>query len=341
MRKVLLFTALICLVATGAMADKLPAKKGGQPLATPMTKAFFEGFEGAFPPAGWTQTVTVPSNTWVQDGLNFAEGAYSAYIPWTAAAVQDERLAFDYLVEAGDYLMFWASGSQYWATNGNLTVTVNGDLVYDLLNDFTFYPGAFTWYQVAIDLAAYEGMTVTVEFVYAGTDGADQYIDAVDISEFTPPPPPPDVSFCDFLIDATGTGTFYGDTCDGVNLIESLGCEAYTEAGLEDYYEVRVPAGGSFTATVTNTADGALWVLGECLGIEGVFNCLGYADATLSGDPEVVSFTNTGASSMYVYLVVDSWGTGSCGTYELVFEGTGGAVATDDVSIDAVKALYR
>jgi len=155
-----------------------------------------------------------------------------------------------------------------------------------------------------------------------------------EIATVTPPPP---VEFCSSVEDVFGT-TFTGTTCTGVNLIESYECGTYTEAGLEYYYEIFMPSGSSFTADVTNTADGALWVMDACA---DPINCLAYADGTLAGAVETVSYANTTASDMYVYLVIDSYGTDSCGDYEMTFTSTGGSVAVEQAAFGAVKALYR
>jgi len=101
-----------------------------------------------------------------------------------------------------------------------------------------------------------------------------------------------------------------------------------------------VPVGGSFTATVINEADGALWLMADCLGIEGVFECLAFADDTIGSDPEVITYANDGNEDMVVYLVVDSYGD-SCGAYTMEFVSTGGAIATEEISIDSIKAMYR
>jgi len=149
---------------------------------------------------------------------------------------------------------------------------------------------------------------------------------------------PPEVNFCDVVDQANGGDTFSGTTCGGLNLISALGCEDFTENGLEYYYEVFMPAGSSFTADVTSTADGALWVVDAC---EAPFGCLAYADDTLTGELETVSYTNDSASDMFVYLVLDSWGTDTCGDYDMTFATTGGAVAVEGAAFGAVKALYR
>ncbi len=54
-----------------------------------------------------------------------------------------------------------------------------------------------------------------------------------------------------------------------------------------------------------------------------------------------ITYTNATAVDAYVYLVIDSWGTGSCGTYTMNFSSTGGAVPTEDTSFGVVKSLYR
>lgn len=176
-------------------------------------------------------------------------------------------------------------------------------------------------------------------FVVDGYAGAEcQFTFQVD-TQAPPPPPEPEVigPFCDVVEDVFGT-TFTGTTCNGVNNIPSMTCGTYSSAGLEYYYEIFVPAGGSFTADVTNTADGALYVIDSC---NSPAVCLAYADDTLSGDTEVISYTNDTANDMYVYLVVDSWGTDSCGDYVMNFAATGGAVATENASFGAIKAQFR
>ncbi len=340
MRKLILIVAALTLVVTGAMA-KTPAKSASPSnYSVDFGRSLFEGFEGAFPPAGWTAGITNPTYTWYQDAVSFYEGAYAARIGWQAGSPQDETLSFGYTVAAGDALSFFTMGSTYWCTNGNFTAEVNGTVVYDFCaeNGGT----SWLWEEVIVDLAAYVGQTVTITFRYAGDDGADHHLDAVNVGEYAPPPPPPPVSFCaDAVALYDLAGALSGDTCDGANLVESLGCETYSEAGLEDYYSFELCPGGTFNAAVTNTADGALWLLGDCEAEGGAFTCLAYADGTLSGEEEALSFTNTGVDPMMVYLVVDSWGTASCGTYTGTYTVDNCEVANEDMSFGAVKSLYR
>lgn len=354
MRKLLLLTAIAMLVAGVAMAKT--DKDTGNRLGVDMTDinamtapgglvtTYNEGFEGAFPPAGWTHGITNVDNTWEQQTFQPYAGVYSAYIRWDSVNPQDETLSFDYTIDvaADEYVLgFFMAGSigQSWDLNATETVEVDGTTVFDFDSSVTVGYMEYDFYTV--DLTAYDGQTVTITFRYAGLDGDAHYIDNVEIGDGSGPPPPPPVSFCDDVIDAEGIGTFTGDTCDGMNLISALGCEVYTENGLEDYYEVEVPAGASFTATVTGTYDGALWVVGECEAEGGAFTCLAYADDTFTGDPEVISYTNTSGSDEVVYLVVDAYGTDSCGTYEMLFESVDGAVANETMSMGDVKSLFR
>jgi hypothetical protein len=161
-----------------------------------------------------------------------------------------------------------------------------------------------------------------------------------DITITTTPYVAPPSDFCELAedIEEGHAGMYYGDTCDGLNMVEAVGaCYVYTEAGLEDYYAIVVPAGCLFTAEVLNTADGALWVLDGCDAATAA--CLAYADATLGGEVEIISYTNDTGVEALVWLVIDSWGSGSCGTYDMNFI-TDCAVANEDMSFGDVKALY-
>jgi len=339
MKKVLLIAMVICLVASSAMATKIPSKFAPANVANGhgANKALTEGFEGSVPPAGWGSTVTNGAWTWNQ-GTSAYEGTYAANIEYDPALIpQDEIMTVDYTVEAGDDLSFWTMGSAYWAANAPFTVEVDGAVLYDFSLENS--GASYVWEEVQIDLEAYAGSTVTIAFRYAGADGAQQIFDAVNIGTYTPPEPVY-VDFCDSVDDTYGT-VFTGTTCGGQNLITSLPCGNYSEAGLEYYYEIEMPANGSFTATVTNTADGGLWVVDDCIAEDGAFNCLAYADDTLSGDPEVVMYTNDTGAKVNVYLVIDSYGSDTCGDYTFEFDGTGGAVAVEKATFGNVKSMYR
>jgi hypothetical protein len=293
-----------------------------------------EGFEGAFPPAGWTQTITNAAYTWKQDSVSPYEGAYAAYVPYDFT--QNEVLSFPAAITAAEsYLTFAAMGSVYWCSNADLTVEVNGLTVWSFCANAT---ASWTWAMYGVDLSSYIGQTVTIAFRYAGDDGADQYLDAVQLGA---PPAPPPVACDNAKPLACEDGLLSGDTCDGYNYLSTLGCASYTEAGLEHWYAVTLAPGGNFAATVTYTAkDGALWILDACQAPTNA-NCLAFADDTFSGQAEVVSYANTGTTNKTIYLVVDSWGAASCGAYTGTYSCSGSPVAIDRASWGGLKTLYR
>lgn len=152
----------------------------------------------------------------------------------------------------------------------------------------------------------------------------------------TPYVAPP--TMCNLIQDVTGGTLFTGDTCDGYNNIQTNACGTYSEAGLEHYYEIKVPAGCMFTANVTyDAADGALWVLDGCA--DG-YACLAYADDTFDGEMESVTYSNDTGAEQAVILVLDSWGTASCGTYTFEFQ-SDCAVAQEVESFGSVKSMFR
>lgn len=307
-------------------------------------RAYFEGFEGTFPPTGWTLGTFHPSLNWFQNDLQVVEGSYSAQVEWDSFNPSNETLSFDQYVDVagGEYVLsFWMAGSvgQWWDLNVAETVEVNGVTVFDF--DTSVTVEYMRWEQFFIDLSDYDGTTVTITFRYEGIDGDTHFIDAVMVDDGTGYEVPP-ISFCVLAEEAWGTGSFTGDTCGGLNLVSMMSCDNYVyfDNGLEDYYGVVVSPGGSFTATVTHSSDGTLWILGECIAEVGRFTCLGHADATGAGEPEVISYTNDTGSEQLVYLVVDSWYVDTCGPYDMYFDGLG-AIANEVMSIGEVKAMYR
>lgn len=188
---------------------------------------------------------------------------------------------------------------------------------------------------IVVDSGVYVSEPVPGSFYFV-VDGYGTAASAFTLT-FTTTPYVAPPTICNLIQDVTGT-YFTGDTCDGYNNVNSNACGNYTEAGLEHYYEIKVPAGCYFTANVTfDIEDGALWVLDSCA--DG-YACVGYADDTFSGDTETVTYTNSTGSEQSVILVVDSYGTGSCGTYTFEFV-TDCAVATEAESFGAVKAMFR
>ena len=155
----------------------------------------------------------------------------------------------------------------------------------------------------------------------------------------TEDPLPPPVTFCELAEVVVGP-TFLGSgrTCDGQNLVNSLPCYSVPAEGLEAYYAFVLPSGAALSATVTNQADGILWLLDSCV---EPFTCLAYADATSYGEPEIITYTNATSGDLALYLVVDEYGPGFCGDYEIEITITGGEVPVAPSSWGSIKSLFK
>jgi hypothetical protein len=152
----------------------------------------------------------------------------------------------------------------------------------------------------------------------------------------TSEPMPPAATFCD-MVEAV-TDTIFATTCGGENLISTLPCYSVPQNGLESYYEITLAPGSAFTATVEGLqADPTLWLVGQCT---EPFTCLAYADAGLFGDPETITYVNSSANEVVVYLVVDSYGDGTCGYFDLYYTYMP-PVGTEPTTWGGLKSLFR
>ena len=342
-KAMLLILAALALAATPVLAKTPPKSLDYRTeTQTVVARAYMEGFEGAFPPAGWTQTITNPTYTWVQDTSAY-EGFYGARVPWQAATGnQNERLGFNYFIDSGideDHLIFATMGSPYWAVNANFRVEVNGTVVWDFLLDGA--GGTFEWEVADVDLSGYDGQNVYIEFIYGdpGDDGADHHLDAVMIDEGAPPPPPPpENDDCTGVIDlqAQGETMFAVDLCLATDVFSPgeypTSCTGYGATGADVVYSIYLTAGETFTASQQGSHDSAIYVVTDCY--DPVNTCVAGADATLSGDVETVTFV--APSDGVYYLIIDGYSGCSLTTVWV-----DAPVATDDVTFGAVKNLYR
>ena len=338
----LLILAMVLMAAAPALAAKTPPKSLDYrlPPVAVNARAYMEGFEGVFPPAGWTLTTTNPSYTWYQDVEGVYEGYYDARVPWQAGNPQDETLSFNYFIDSSaneDHLLFATMGNPYWAANANFTVRVDGTEVFNFYNEATEY---YVWELFDVDLSAYDGTNVLIEFNYAGDNGADQYLDAVQITEgYTPPPPPPN-NDCSGVINLQDQGEtmFQVDLCAvGVTNNFSPGvyptsCTGYSAAGNDVVYSIYLTAGQTFTASQQGAHDSSIYVVTDCYDPENT--CVAGADATFTGDVETVSFT--APSTGVYYLIIDGYSGCSLTTVWI-----DNPIATDDMSFGAVKNLYK
>ena len=177
MRKstMLVILAMVVILATPVLSKEVSRTSWRVDEAPSVVKDLTEGFEGVFPPTGWT--IASPSghtglDSWFQGATSAYEGLYSAEVDYDEELVaQDCRMSFDYTIADGeDHLNFAVSASAYWMINYTLKVLVDDVEVFDLAAVY----GDVSWvYEIHdVDLTAYNGQTITITFQYVGLDGA-------------------------------------------------------------------------------------------------------------------------------------------------------------------------
>jgi hypothetical protein len=346
--RALVIVACICLaISAMAYAEKPPentskhAPIGGHGGSGPFSP-YFEGFEGAFPPTGWTQIVQNDTCTWMRDidGLypDPFEGSVAAYIPWQVGDPQDEWLKFSYTIASGeDHLTFATMGSTLWTGYADFTVNIDGVPIWSFYNDF---PGVSWDYGVIeIDLSSYIGQTVEIGFRYAGDDGADHYLDAVGLGEGIPRPVNDQ---CDGAIgipsgpfEITGSTALALNDYDPYDDINYTSCTDYTAAGADVVYCVDLLVDETLEVTMSTGGlwDDSIYLITDC--DDPVNSCVIGSDLY----PDGSGFVYTATESGRYYLIVDAY-SGS-GDFTISGWNAGGPSSTEHSSWGAVKALYR
>ncbi len=319
------------------------------------SRATFEGFEAAVPPAGWSATVN-NTDTWEQLALEGGslEGDFAAYIHWNTTVAQDEAIAFSHTVDvAGDeyVLSFWMAGSRgmEWDLNATETVAVDGTSVFDW--DTAPNPGEnFVWEKHFIDLTAYDGQTIEISFRYVGMNGDAHYIDAVMIDDGTGYDPPPlDVlpnDLCENAINLVeqGLSEFDVDLCRAYNDYSAgdpyNACTGWPSYGRDLVYTIYLRAGDLFTATMQGTHDASMWMATDCADLAGT--CVVGSDNTINEGLEQIPPTDdpdwvVPADGWY-YLIIDGYDVNACSVVTITFFSP---TANEDLSWGGLKTLYR
>jgi hypothetical protein len=204
-----------------------------------------EGFEGAFPPAGWTNTAFDANGPWdVSTNMDYVHaGAQSAIHPWSTPDNADSYLLTPVLSITTGSVSVWSLGcsGENWCDWYDVDVMVvigepgGGDDVFvgNLNELYTDY--YTTWVNPVYDLAGLlPGGDFRIGFRYYGLDGDLGVIDDVVIEGETGPPANdcngngvPDE--CD--PDADGDGAI--DDCDDCTDVDGDGWGQDLGAGLD------------------------------------------------------------------------------------------------------------
>lgn len=170
-----------------AAVQNTPGGSGGQ------VTLLQEGFDGAFLPPGWQQTILNTANTWRQgnpQNNNFngidPSSLNSAICPWVNQN-QDERLITPALQlgNGAAYVEFYAGYSTQWLSSAtmNLLITTNGvnyTQIWTAEND----GGQWAWRKKTVDLTSYANQAIKLAWQYVGNDGDLVGLDGVKIVGF-------------------------------------------------------------------------------------------------------------------------------------------------------------
>jgi hypothetical protein len=198
-----------------------------------------EGFEGgSMPPAGWTQVINNPNQTWQIYSIPY-NGAYAADIRYDSALIpQDEWLLSPEMSLIEGTLSFWSFGSLYWCrdTYDNCDLNVwlvvgdlgGGDDILVGLADES-WSGSYTWSQSVFNLTPLlPDNSVRIGLQYAGLDGAQIALDAIVLDGTTGGScvSPEDVSWLSLSPNsgstAPGSSATVDVTTDATGLIPNL-----------------------------------------------------------------------------------------------------------------------
>lgn len=201
----------------------------------------------------------------------------------------------------------------------------SGPGLYSLIADFsapytgTYYLGILAWDPI-------------------GTGGYQAFL------RCAPAGPPPVNDTCNgaTLLPCTQVnlaGTTVGAANDYTPTAAGPGCTGYAEDGADIVYLVTLQPGGSLSLDYTSEADGAIYLLDTCVS-PAEAACVAGADANFSGAPEHLAYTNVGATNQTYYLVLDSFGTNTGGTFTLTGTVDCPPVAVEGVSWGTLKARF-
>lgn len=202
----------------------------------------------------------------------------------------------------------------------------SGPGLYSLLADFPApYTGTYYLAVIAFDPAATGAYKAFLRCVAA------------------PPPPVNDtcagaITLPCTLVDITSTTA--GATNDYTPALPGNGgCTGFSATGADVVYAVTLGDGASLSLTYTSEADGSIYLLDACVSPADAA-CVAGADLTFAGDPELLNFTNlTGVTKTY-FLILDSFGTGSFGTFTLTGTVSCPPVPAESMSWGSLKARF-
>ncbi len=174
---------------------------------TNLRSVLAEGFEGTFPPAGWSIINDGDANGWVLTTSGGHDAAKAAKISYGATAHDDWLVTPKLEIVTGDSIILWAkNGSSTWTEEFNVMLSTTGNAKADFVVTLAAAVGPGTVYErLAYDLTTYAGSNVYVAFQAISTDKLALYIDDVSGPEVYVAPEPP-VAAADPIPEDAATG---------------------------------------------------------------------------------------------------------------------------------------
>ena len=144
-----------------------------------------EGFDGAFPPDGWSLT-----GSWTQDNERFS-GSYSAYV--TDQGNTDSRLTLPiYNIQQGTVLSFklyceYASFADQTAFTIEVSPSLGADSVWQVVQTINYPAQSYIWEDRIIEFAEYAGQELYVSLHVVNANGAGTFVDDLELTTITCP----------------------------------------------------------------------------------------------------------------------------------------------------------
>ena|GEM_PF-2091697 len=179
-------------IPTAAVKVAMPSKA-----SDPKSWHLQEGFEGSFPPAGWTtQDISGTDYSWAQSSSDYYSGSYSAFIEYDCSEwAEDWLITPQITIQNNDSIYFWMNvydpgyeDDTYLkiSTTDNQPASFTTTLLH-LYDDYGSGNYVYNWTQYAVDLSAYAGQTVYLAFQHTDDCGDGIYLDDISVGhEYTP-----------------------------------------------------------------------------------------------------------------------------------------------------------
>ena len=147
-----------------------------------------EGFEGSFPPYGWTMVSMNDNNSISQSASSAYEGVYSARFSSYNSASSSTGDYTQYMVSpklvvgSGESFSFWHDQSSFSGESFMVGVSTTDDLTSFVFGDEVVRASGSsgTWEQHVEDLSAYDGQEIYVAIKYTSNYLYYLYIDHVE-----------------------------------------------------------------------------------------------------------------------------------------------------------------